>query len=112
MLKALGVDAIHLRSQFPQNTKDLDWIAEVAKNGWILITTDREMNRRRAEKEALREHKVIAFFLRDGFGDEKFWRQAELLCKYWPEIVRVAGSAKPGDVHDVMHHGKIAIRPN
>jgi predicted nuclease of predicted toxin-antitoxin system len=62
MLVALGVDAIALRKRFRENAEDVAWIPEVAQNGWILITSDSEMNRRRAEKEALRQNSAIAFF--------------------------------------------------
>lgn len=111
MLVALGVDAVALRRQYPQNADDLTWIPQVAQNGWIIITSDSEMNRRRAEKEALRQHGAIAFFLRDGFNNQIFWRKAKLLCKYWPTIEQLALKAKPGEMFDVMLNGRISLRP-
>ena len=110
MLQALGVDATTLREHFPHHTKDVDWIKIVAGNGWILVTSDGEMSRRRAEKEALRQHGAVAFFLRDGFNNALFWKKAELLCKYWPGIHERALKANPKDMFDVMLNGKISFR--
>lgn len=68
MLRALDVDARALREEFPRNTDDVDWLPEIGRRGWVLITHDRSIRTRPAEARALRASVVTAIFL------GRFWR--------------------------------------
>lgn len=45
---------------FPQTTPDVDWLAEVGRRGWVVLSKDERIRRNRIEREALeagrREH--------------------------------------------------------
>ena len=46
ILVILGVDAHHLQDDFPPDTLDVDWIPEVGKKGWVVVTGDRRISKK------------------------------------------------------------------
>lgn len=46
---------------FTRGTKDEDWLPIIGKRGWILLTQDKGIRRRRVEILAIRENNVCAF---------------------------------------------------
>ena len=54
ILALLGVDALHLQDSFPANTRDVDWIPEVGRPGWVVITGDRAMIEKAGRTEGTR----------------------------------------------------------
>ena len=48
---------------FPQNTPDVDWLAEVGRRGWIVLSKDERIRRNPLERAALEQAGVRAFFL-------------------------------------------------
>jgi hypothetical protein len=51
-------ELVALREKFPASSKDIAWIPEAGKNGWIVISRDHNQRRRDAEHQALRLYKV------------------------------------------------------
>ena len=107
MLRLFKVDIEHLQERFPENFEDVNWIPIVAAEGRIILTSDSEMKRRKTEAAVLRDNNAIAFFFMKGFANHRIWRQAELLCKYWPAILETAETAKAKDMFDLKERGKI-----
>jgi len=48
---------------FPQTTPDVDWLAEVGRRGWVVLSKDERIRRNRIEREVLEAAHVRAFFL-------------------------------------------------
>lgn len=48
---------------FPQTTPDVEWLAEVGRRGWVVLSKDERIRRNRIEREALEAAHVRAFFL-------------------------------------------------
>lgn len=48
---------------FPQNTPDVDWLAEAGRRGWVVLSKDERIRRNRIERDALHAAGVRAFFL-------------------------------------------------
>src|SRR6266542_7140985 len=48
---------------FPQNAQDEEWIPEVAKRGWVILTKDKNIRRRVGEREAILLSVVLVFTL-------------------------------------------------
>jgi PIN domain-containing protein len=46
------------------DARDRDWLPEVGKRGWVVLTADYRMRYRERERDALMEHGVRAFILR------------------------------------------------
>ena len=60
MLRALDVSAIHLREEFAPDTDDTEWLSQLADRDWILVTCDRQIRRRSAERRALERNRCDA----------------------------------------------------
>lgn len=50
-------------AHFPQNTPDVDWLAEVGRRGWVVLSKDERIRRNPLERAALEQAGVRAFFL-------------------------------------------------
>lgn len=48
---------------FPLDTKDTQWLREAGMGGWIVITHDKKVRTRPAERQAIIEHGVGCFIL-------------------------------------------------
>ena len=48
---------------FPQTTPDVEWLAEVGRRGWVVLSKDERIRRNRIERAALEAAHVRAFFL-------------------------------------------------
>lgn len=62
-LKRIRDDVIWLEDRFAPDTPDSQWLAEAGREGWLVITRDKRIRYRPAEKEAVREHGVGCFVL-------------------------------------------------
>jgi hypothetical protein len=60
ILKILKVDARHLQDDFAPDTEDIDWLPEVGRKGWVVVTGDRRISNKPPERKALEEANVIA----------------------------------------------------
>lgn len=48
---------------FPQDAPDVDWLTDVGKRGWIVLSKDERIRRNRVERAALQAAGLRAFFL-------------------------------------------------
>jgi hypothetical protein len=73
---------------------DRDWIPEVARQRWVIVTRDRNIRDHRAEIGAVREHraKMITLAAEDARGT---WNQLEVLMCQWRPIERVVDEPGP-----------------
>jgi len=62
-------DITFLAERFRRDISDVDWIADLSKEGqWIIISTDRRITRNRAEYHAFRNSNLIGLFLSQGLN--------------------------------------------
>jgi len=73
---------------FPQNAQDEDWISEVGKRGWVVLTKDDRIRYRPAALDAYRRHNVRVFIF--GTGEMKAQEMADAFVKALPKICRFA----------------------
>jgi PIN like domain len=83
-------DTIHKRARpacpiTKTSTPDEDWIPEVARRGWLIITRDSRIQEHRAEVAAVRDNgaRMIALASRDAGGT---WAQLEIFFTQWRRI--------------------------
>ena len=57
------IESVFLRSIYPANTKDPDWIPEIGAKGWIVVSGDAKMAQFRVHRQALEENRVTIVFL-------------------------------------------------
>lgn len=91
---------------FPQTTPDVDWLAEVGRRGWVVLSKDERIRRNRIEREALEAAHVRAFFLtqQDITGQE----MAELFSNALPGMTRRAVSEPAPFIFTISHSGKFS----
>ena len=63
VLRELGLDVKHLKEDHPEDTLDEVWLAAIGADGRCLITRDLSIRTNRRLKDALKRHRVGAFFL-------------------------------------------------
>ena len=59
----IAVSFVSLRSIYPANTKDPEWIPDVGAKGWVVLSRDAKMAQFRVHRLALEEHRVTIVFL-------------------------------------------------
>ena len=52
-MRLMDIDARHLQDDFAPETPDIDWLPEIGRRDWVLITGDRGISRKPAERLAL-----------------------------------------------------------
>ena len=72
---------------------DLEWIPAVALAGWAVITRDKAIERRPAERDAVFSHRARVFAIASREQLNR-WAQLEILMALWRDIERL--SAEPG----------------
>lgn len=74
-------------------TRDTDWIPQVARNGWLIITRDSRIAENRNEIAAVRENsaKLVALNQQDA---QTKWGQLEVFMTQWRRIDALV--AEPG----------------
>lgn len=79
---------------FPPDAKDEDWLAEVGRHGWIVLTKDYRIRYRHVERLALMKAGVAAFILTS--GDLQGEEMAQIFVKALPKMTRfLQKHAKP-----------------
>lgn len=62
-LKSAGISIERHQAHFAHNTPDHEWIAEVGKRGWYVLTHDKAIRHRLKELKAVEENNVGMFIL-------------------------------------------------
>lgn len=65
-LRAKGIRVELLHEHFALSTSDEEWLADVGRRGWVVLTKDQRIRRRHAEFQALLAANVAAFVLTSG----------------------------------------------
>ena len=89
---------IALRDQFKPDTPDIDWIPEIGRRKWILVSYDYNQRRRTNERQALQDHHVRAIYIRHGRNPRSHFDDAARIIKNWPKIERSAQNAPEGEL--------------
>jgi len=63
ILKNAGIHVERHRDHFADDAKDEDWLKEVSKRGWYVLTHDRRMRYRSNEIEAIARFKIGMFVI-------------------------------------------------
>ncbi len=87
-----GVFKRRLRPPCPitqPKTPDSVWIPIVASNGWVILTRDKKIAERPAERQAVVDHraKLVAITSHEKLD---LWRQLEIVLNQWRVIERVS----------------------
>ena len=108
-MPSIGQNRIFVQDEFPPNTLDVTWIPEIGRRGWAVITADRGISKKPAERKALEEANVISVFMAKGFTTKPIFELVSLFVKWWPDIDRSVQRVKPGTSLQVNPNGKIDL---
>lgn len=85
-LREAGIPFVAHRDLFAGDTPDVEWIAEVGRRGWVLLTRDQEIRRRPNELAAVRAARVHLFALTS--GNLSAGETVALCVVAWPAVQR------------------------
>jgi hypothetical protein len=106
-LRSAGAKVEVHDDHFPQDTPDTNWLSEVGRRGWVVLSKDVRIRRDKEERAALLEAGVKAFLLtQQGLTGEDM---AAIFLRALAEMARRAARAKCGFICTVARHGQIAV---
>ena len=81
------------------------WLPEVGRRGWVLLTKDRAIRRRRTELNSLRRSEVRAFFF--GSGDLTSNQMIRSFRRAFRRIARIIAKEEPPFLKRISPSGEI-----
>jgi PIN like domain len=109
VLKSAGIAFVPHHDHFEQACPDVDWLPIVGKNGWIVITRDKNIRRKPNELQAFKENNVLAIVLSSGSSSQASAADtAELLIRLYPKLMRKIQASKPPLMLNVTLMGTVS----
>ena len=81
----------HLEDMFERGTSDEIWLPEVGKQGYVVISCDLNIRRRKSQWAICEDSGIAIFFFKPpGKHGYTHWQWVEQVIKYWSEIKKIA----------------------
>lgn len=93
------------RDHFAHDTPDSDWLREVGRRGWLVLTRDQNIRRKPDELAALRVAGVILFALTS--GNLSAQETAEIVVAAWPKMKRLAAATTPPAIFSLTRASEV-----
>ena len=105
-LRALDQKAIHIcecgAHDIARGDADVDWMPKVAKLGWVAVTVDNNIQRRREERKVREACGLRVVYLPGKFGRAmQFFQQAVFIIRAWDNILDATKGARSGQCFSV-----------
>jgi hypothetical protein len=113
LLQLVEYEVVHFQEVYPhekhpEGVKDVDWIPEIGRRGWVIVAADQRILTRPAEALALKKAHVISYIIYKGFPEQGIVKQARGMIRHWEDIEEHATkTATPGNSYEVRSDGKI-----
>ena len=106
-LRACGLTVELKTDHFPQETPDSQWLTEVGKRGWIVLSKDQNLKHNHLEIVALLKSNTHSFILMSAqlTGDE----MAQAFITAMPQIKNIIAKQPPPLVATVTKEGEVRI---
>ncbi len=89
-LRDAGISVKAHDDHFPQNALDIDWLPEVGKRGWVIITKDARIGKNQTERLAVTQYcSVNDYCLREdnwGIGELGNWGIGKIIISLHPYL--------------------------
>jgi hypothetical protein len=105
-LTAAGIAFIPHHQRFAPNCPDEDWLPVAGKEGWIVLTRDKNIRRKPNELQAFKANRVLAIVLSSGQASAA--DTADLVIRLYPKLMRKVQNAKPPAMFTVTLAGTIS----
>jgi hypothetical protein len=106
-IRAQGVEVHTHDAHFPQDARDEDWLADVGRRGWAVVTKDTRIRYRETELAALVAGGVRAFVLTRGVLSGR--EMAAILVKALPNLARFSARHRPPFIARIATSGKLQL---
>lgn len=106
-LRLAGVEVEIHNDHFAQDSKDEEWLSEVGRRGWVVLTKDQRIRYRPTELNALMKARVRAFVLTA--GELQGREMAEIFLRALPSISRCLGKTPPPFIARVTRGGDVSV---
>ena len=107
-LTCLGIPATHLAKEgFPNDTSDEVWMLAAADRGYIVVTRDRSIYKRAAQRQLYRQLALRGPFLGPAFSRMRLRDLAKWLLWHWEKVEEVMRVAEPGDAYLLHQKGRL-----
>lgn len=63
LLRDAGVEVVAHDDRFPQNTLDEEWLPRAGREGWVVLTRDKQIRWRANQRDLVMEHRVALLAL-------------------------------------------------
>jgi predicted nuclease of predicted toxin-antitoxin system len=84
-----GHEARALRDLFEVDIADVDYFNQLGSRGsWIVISKDLKNSKKRAERAAILDNKILAFYLSASLQKKHITMQAAAILWHWPAILK------------------------
>ena len=103
----LGVEAVHLQDELPEDASDVAWLRLAGERRWVVVTGDARILKAPREREALRAANTVAVIAHKGFARLDLWDQAAWLIRSWRTIDAAVRRAAPGTNLRIGPRGQI-----
>ena len=105
-LKQVRNDVTWLEDHFNHWVKELEWLPEAGRNGWLVIVRDKRIRSRYGERRAIIDNGVGCFILNQG-SDPTKWEYLKLLALTLDEMeIRFEQTVRPF-IYTVSREGKM-----
>lgn len=95
---------------FEQACPDVDWLPVVGKNGWVVVTRDKNIRRKPNELHAFKDNNVLAIVLSSGSSSQASAADtANLLVELYAKLMRKIKAGKPPLMFNVTLMGTISL---
>ena len=111
-LRAVGKDVFALKEQVPEDTPDTEWLADVGRRRWIVLTGDRHIRSRSSERAVLDRWRVTVLLLGRFYARKTYWEQFVWLVRRWSVLEAGVASLRPGTSVLVQENGRFRLLPS
>lgn len=105
-LREAGVTLEVHNDHFPQGTPDTDWLPEIGRRGWILLTIDARLRYNRLEQRAILKHGVAAFVFTGGATHAD---KATAFLKARRRVERLLSRQAPPFIAKIHNSGRVEL---
>lgn len=84
-----GHEAYALRDLFKVDISDVEYFNKLGSRGsWIVISKDLKNSRKRAERTAIMNNRIVAFYLSSSLQKKHIAMQAAAILWHWPAMLQ------------------------
>jgi hypothetical protein len=92
---------------FPPDSKDEDWLPEVGRRGWLVLTKDQKIRYHNVERTALMKSGVASFVMTS--GDLQGHEMANIFVRALPAMARFRIKHRPPFIAKVTRDGGVSL---